>query len=86
MVLIVLQYVGACVCVCFVTCVLVVWVFNVWVCMCGFCNFWACVCGKDNINTEQHKCAPEEFKLRLLQFLNNVYRKIPSQMNGEMPL
>jgi len=52
----------------------------------GFGNFWACVCGKDNINTEQHKIAPEEFKLRLLQFLNNVYRKIPSEMNGEMPL
>jgi len=52
----------------------------------GFCNFWVCVGGKDNINTEQHKYAPEEFKLRLLQFLNNVYRKIPSQMNREMPL
>ena len=31
--------------------------------------------GQDNINSELHKCAPEEFKLRLLQFLNNIYRE-----------
>jgi len=54
--------------------------------MCGFRNFSACVCGKDNINRELYKFAPDEFKLRLLQFLNNVYTKIASQMNKEMPL
>jgi len=31
--------------------------------------------GKDNINSELYKYAPEEFKLRLLQFLNNIYRE-----------
>ena len=31
--------------------------------------------GLDNINSELYKYAPEEFKLRLLQFLNNVYRE-----------
>ena len=31
--------------------------------------------GLDNINSELYKCAPEEFKLRLLQFLNNIYRE-----------
>jgi len=31
--------------------------------------------GLDNINAELYKYAPEEFKLRLLQFLNNVYRE-----------
>jgi len=30
--------------------------------------------GQDNINSELYKYAPEEFKLRLLQFLNNIYR------------
>ena len=37
--------------------------------------------GKDNINAELHKYAPEEFKLRLLQFLNNIYRenRIPDE-------
>jgi len=29
--------------------------------------------GQDNINSELYKYAPEEFKLRLLQFLNNIY-------------
>ena len=28
--------------------------------------------GQDNINSELYKYAPEEFKLRLLQFLNNT--------------
>jgi len=31
--------------------------------------------GQDNINSELYKYAPEEFKLRLLQFLNNIYRE-----------
>jgi hypothetical protein len=31
--------------------------------------------GKDNINSELYKYAPEAFKLRLLQFLNNMYRE-----------
>jgi len=37
--------------------------------------------GPDNINSELYKYAPEEFKLRLLQFLNNVYREncIPAE-------
>jgi len=37
--------------------------------------------GQDNINSELYKCAPEEFKLRLLQFLNNIYRenRIPDE-------
>jgi len=30
---------------------------------------------QDNINPELYKYAPEEFKLRLLQFLNNIYRE-----------
>ena len=36
---------------------------------------------QDNINSELYKCAPEEFKLRLLQFLNNIYRenRIPNE-------
>ena len=42
--------------------------------------------GQDNINLEIYKYAPEEFKLRLLQFLNNVYREKCIQKNGEMPL
>jgi hypothetical protein len=45
--------------------------------------------GGDNINSESYKCAQEEFKLRLLQFLSNIYKKkkkIVFQMNGEMPL
>jgi hypothetical protein len=28
--------------------------------------------GKDNINSELYKYAPEEFQVRLLQFLNNI--------------
>jgi len=37
--------------------------------------------GQNNINSELYKCAPEEFKLRLLQFLNNIYRenRIPNE-------
>ena len=37
--------------------------------------------GQDNINSELYKYAPEEFKLRLLQFLNNIYRenRIPNE-------
>jgi hypothetical protein len=31
--------------------------------------------GQDNINSELYKYAPEELKLRLLQFLNNTYRE-----------
>ena len=42
--------------------------------------------GENNINSESYKYGPEEFTLRLLQFLNNMYIKIAFQMNGEMPL
>jgi len=37
--------------------------------------------GQDNINSELYKYAPVEFKLRLLQFLNNIYREnhIPNE-------
>jgi len=37
--------------------------------------------GQDNINSELYKFAPAEFKLRLLQFLNNIYREnsIPNE-------
>jgi len=37
--------------------------------------------GQDNINSELYKYAPEEFKLRLLKFLNNIYREncIPNE-------
>jgi len=37
--------------------------------------------GQDNINSELYKYAPEEFKLRLPQFLNNIYREnhIPNE-------
>jgi len=31
--------------------------------------------GQDNINSELYKYAPEEFKLRLLNFLNNIHRE-----------
>jgi len=31
--------------------------------------------GQDNINSELYKYAPEEIKLMLLQFLNNIYRE-----------
>ena len=31
--------------------------------------------GQDNINSELYKYVPEEFKLKLLQFLNNIYRE-----------
>jgi len=42
--------------------------------------------GQDNINSELYKYAPEEFKLRLLKFLNNMYRENLFQMNREMLL
>jgi len=37
--------------------------------------------GQDNINSDLYKYAPEEFTLRLLQFLNNIYREnsIPNE-------
>jgi len=37
--------------------------------------------GQDNINSELYKYALEEFKLRLLTFLNNIYREncIPNE-------
>jgi len=37
--------------------------------------------GQFNINSELYTYAPEEFKLRLLQFLNNIYRenRIPNE-------
>jgi len=37
--------------------------------------------GQDNINSELYKYAPVEFKLRLIQFLNNIYREnsIPNE-------
>jgi len=31
--------------------------------------------GQDNINSEIYNYAPEEFKLKILQFLNNIYRE-----------
>jgi len=31
--------------------------------------------GEGNINSELYSSVPEEFKLRLLPFLNNMYRK-----------
>ena len=31
--------------------------------------------GEDNINSELYKYAPEEFTLRLLQFLHTIYTK-----------
>jgi len=31
--------------------------------------------GQDNINSKLYKYAPEEFKLMLLKFLNNIYRE-----------
>ena len=31
--------------------------------------------GLDNIYSELYKYTPEQFKLRLLQFLNNIYRE-----------
>jgi hypothetical protein len=45
--------------------------------------------GQDNINSELYKYAPEEFKLRLLRFLNYIYiyiEKTVFKMNGEMRL
>jgi hypothetical protein len=36
--------------------------------------------GENYINSELYKRAPEEFKLRLLKFLNNIYKKcIPNE-------
>jgi hypothetical protein len=37
--------------------------------------------GQDNINLELYKYATEDFKLRLLQFLNNIYgeNRIPNE-------
>jgi len=37
--------------------------------------------GQDNINSELYKYAPVEFKLRLLRFVNNIYREnhIPNE-------
>src|SRR5215469_7400621 len=37
--------------------------------------------GQDNINSELYKYAPKDFKLRLLHFLNNIYRqnRIPDE-------
>jgi len=37
--------------------------------------------GQDSINSELNKYEPEEFKLRLLKFLNNIYREncIPNE-------
>jgi len=42
--------------------------------------------GQDNINSELHKYAPEEFKLRLLQFLNNIYGedRIPNEWRNSV--
>jgi len=31
--------------------------------------------GEENINSELYKYIPEEFKLRLLKFLNNIHKK-----------
>ena len=37
--------------------------------------------GQDDINSELYKYEPEEFKLRLPKFLNNIYREncIPNE-------
>jgi hypothetical protein len=37
--------------------------------------------GQDNINSELYKYVPKELKLRLLHFLNNIYRenRIPDE-------
>jgi hypothetical protein len=35
--------------------------------------------GENYINSELHKCAPEELKLRLLKFLNNIYKRMYSK-------
>ena len=35
--------------------------------------------GEDNINLVLYKCAPEEFKLRLLQFLRTIHKKLYSK-------
>jgi len=35
--------------------------------------------GKENINPELYKYVPEEFKLRLLKFLNDTYTKLYSK-------
>jgi hypothetical protein len=37
--------------------------------------------GQDNINSELYKCTTQEFKLRLIQFFNNIYResRIPNE-------
>jgi hypothetical protein len=42
--------------------------------------------GQDNINSLLYKFAPEEFKLRLLQFLNNIYRenRIPNERRNDV--
>jgi hypothetical protein len=43
--------------------------------------------GEDNINLELCTYAPEQFKMRLPQFLNNTStKKTALQMKGEMPL
>jgi hypothetical protein len=36
--------------------------------------------GQDKINSELHNYAHEEYKLKLLQFLNNIHRKIAFQI------
>jgi hypothetical protein len=41
--------------------------------------------GEGNINSEFCRYAPEEFKLRFLQFFNNIYTENCIQMNGEIP-
>jgi hypothetical protein len=41
---------------------------------------------EDNNNSELYKYAAEEFKLRLLKFLNEIYTENCTQMNGEIPI
>ena len=42
--------------------------------------------GQGNINSERYKYAPEEFKLTLLHFLNNIYRenRIPNERRNSV--
>jgi hypothetical protein len=42
--------------------------------------------GEDNVNSELYKYEPEECKLRLPNFFNNIHTKIVFQKKAEMPL
>ena len=40
--------------------------------------------GENKINSELYKYSPEQFRLRFIQFLNNICTKNCIQINGEM--